>query len=202
MIAGLVLLASSRLARPTRRHVSIHSPKTQNGIPSAGGVGSRCCHQKKGRYANVFASIDTSILDPIWDITQMATSIICCCAPVFPAVFAGIRLPKPLSSLFSSLRSSKGRSAAGTDDGKGGTWVPMSASNHNLAWTQVSAAHHNNGQPADGYGYHKNGQPTDGYGYDTGSYHRTSDGVNDPSYPTNPSYPMKVVEVRQDVEFV
>ncbi|KAJ0115789.1 hypothetical protein J7T55_010612 [Diaporthe amygdali] len=141
------------------------------------------------KIAEAYSAAYTSILDPIWDITQMATSIMCCCAPSFPSLFAGLEMPKPLSSLFSSLRSSKGRSAVSTDQSKSGSWVPMSASQPNLAWTQVSAVHQNDGRPSDG-------RPSDGYGFDTGSYHRVSDQT------VNPSYPMKVVEVRQDVEFV
>lgn len=124
----------------------------------------------------------------------MATSIMCCCAPSFPSLFAGLEMPKPLSSLFSSLRSSKGRSTVNTDQSKSGSWVPMSASQPNLAWTQVSAVHQNDGRPSDGRG--SDGRPSDGYGFDTGSYHRGSEQA------VNPSYPMKVVEVRQDVEFV
>lgn len=82
----------------------------------------------------------------------MATTIICCCAPTFPSVFARFGLPKTLSSLFSSLRSSKGRSAPSTDKGKSEPLVPVSVRHSNQAWTKVSAAHYTDGRPLDGYG--------------------------------------------------
>lgn len=82
----------------------------------------------------------------------MATSIICCCAPTFPSVFARFGLPKTLSSLFSSLRSSKGRSAPSTDRGKGEPLVPMRVNQPNQSWTKASAAHYIGGRALDGYG--------------------------------------------------
>lgn len=82
----------------------------------------------------------------------MATSIICCCAPTFPSVFARFGLPKALSSFLSSMRSSKGRSAPSTDRGKSEQLVPMNVSHPNQAWTKASAAQSTDGRPLDGYG--------------------------------------------------
>ncbi|POS70503.1 hypothetical protein DHEL01_v211099 [Diaporthe helianthi] len=92
------------------------------------------------KIGEAYSTAYTSVLDPIWDITQMATSIICCCAPVFPSVFAGFKWPKALSSFFSSLRSSKGRSDANTDPSNGEPWVPKNASYPNLANPSIPAS--------------------------------------------------------------
>lgn len=129
---------------------------------------------------------DTSILDPIWDISQMATSIICCCAPSFPAVFAGVQLLQPFRSLLSSLRSSRGTATASSGTGHSGnrTWVPMDSSQRNLARTQVSTGHYNEGRSSDGNGSYT-GPMRDGF-HPSGDRH----------------YPMKVMEIRHDVEFV
>lgn len=60
----------------------------------------------------------------------------------------------------------------------------MSASQANLAWTQVSAAQHTEGRSSDGNGY------------DGGPYHMGSNQNIDSSYPR------KVVEVRQEYQYV
>lgn len=93
----------------------------------------------------------------------MATSIICCCAPVFPSVFAGFKLPKALSSLsslLSSLRQSKGSSGADTDRSNDRPWVPKNVSHPNLANTRVpeSAANQMDGRLYDEYEVANTGQ--------------------------------------------
>jgi hypothetical protein len=75
--------------------------------------------------ANLPVPTDRRILKSIWDITQMAAGITYCCALGFSLVFAGIRLPKTLSPRFSSLRSSKRKSAAKTKRGSGGAWASL-----------------------------------------------------------------------------
>lgn len=183
----LVLLVSSRSRRHTRRHVS----RLRITLPDSWAGGEGDVHGETLERCMLTLSwiADTSILDPIWDITQMATSIICCCAPAFPAVFAGLSLPKPLSSLFSSLsyskgKFSKGRSGGSTERSRDGTWVPMSASQAHLAWTQISAAQH------------ADVRPSNGSRHDTRSYDMASNNN------TDLSYPLKVVEVRQDFQYV
>lgn len=83
----------------------------------------------------------------------MATSIICCCAPTFPSVFAAFKWPEALSSLLSSLRSSKGRSGANTDRSDGGPWVKKNVSYPSSANTRVpnSAVNQADGRLYDEY---------------------------------------------------
>lgn len=90
----------------------------------------------------------------------MATSIICCCAPVFPSVFAGFKWPKALSSILSSLRSSKGRSGSNTDPSDGGPWEPKIASHPSLTNTPgpKSAGNQMSGRINDGYEVTNTGQ--------------------------------------------
>ncbi|KEY73199.1 hypothetical protein S7711_04165 [Stachybotrys chartarum IBT 7711] len=90
-----------------------------------------------------------NVLNPIWDIVQMATSIICCCAPVYKVALPQLsfsKLRSMLSSygLESSARRSRGLSHADSSVGSERSYIQTSSDwlrlghQQETAWTKVS----------------------------------------------------------------
>ncbi|KAI1392108.1 uncharacterized protein F4822DRAFT_389641 [Hypoxylon trugodes] len=143
------------------------------------------------KIGEAYSAAYTNILDPIWDIVQMATSIICCCAPIYRSLVIELGSVRRLSSKLSSqlgltwlrTRSSQTRKSSWTDSNtnksksrtRDENWMPIDGSSQReLAW-EVSAAPYNHAAHAeDGRSHHSD----------------------------NPVYPMKTLEVRQNIEFV
>lgn len=144
---------------------------------------SRSLQSRRSESMLTTLRLDTTILDPIWDIAQMATSIICCCAPTFPAIFAGVHIPSKLSSFFTSLRSSRKSSHGGSHMHRSDPRAWEGNSQHNLAWVRASADQH------------KAGRLSDGTASDKGHW-------DDWSQPQGTPYAMRTIEARQHVDYV
>lgn len=160
------------------------------GFIKIGEAYSAACKCIKSAYYTARAKLsnfpDKNILDPIWDIAQMATSMICCCAPSFPRLFSDVHLPKSLRSILATLnfvkskRSVRGGPTAGPDMKQ--KWVRNSR--RDLAWTEVSAMPYSKNLPSEGIRYEAGHQ---------GPLHQEASGSE---------CPLKVVEIRQDIEYV
>ncbi|CAJ2508443.1 Uu.00g134690.m01.CDS01 [Anthostomella pinea] len=52
-----------------------------------------------------YSAAYNNFLSPIWDIVQMSTSIICCCAPIYKPLISDLKILKTLKATFSSSDS-------------------------------------------------------------------------------------------------
>ena len=133
----------------------------------------------------IFFALVNNILDPIWDIIQMSTNIICCCAPIYRSLFNDVHILKSVSHLLKSVRSSFGTSTKGSQNGTSEDWLPLEGSNgSDKMRTEVSAAKRG------GTGLFK------GRGVEM----RHNDGHSDRL--DEPLHPLKTTEVKQNVEYV
>lgn len=101
--------------------------------------------------------LDSNLLSPIWDIVQMATSIICCCAPIFRSLFLDLHIIKPLKSLFSSItnrsRYKTGTTSLEASDSSAGhsqsrtfdqNWLRIGGNtDRQTGWTEVATGPYN-----------------------------------------------------------
>lgn len=152
--------------------------------------------------ANIPHFLDTNILDPIWDIVQMASSIICCCAPIYRSLLVDVHPFHALRShvsnvhLFKSIRSTIGSStrrsgdtklqsiSRTSGDSKEKRWLHCDESHQNrLVWAQVTAGR----------------APST----DRASEGRCLESENsEQRHHHNKRIPDVTLEIRQDVEFV
>ncbi|KXX79393.1 hypothetical protein MMYC01_204076 [Madurella mycetomatis] len=105
------------------------------------------------KVGEAYGTIGTNVRNSSWNMAQQATSIICCCAPIYKSLLSEFSIFNRLgSSLFSGSRSRKMDYGAGV-----ATWPPKltntnvsqvgqenwvrleGSSQHELAWTEVGA---------------------------------------------------------------
>ncbi|KAI0003533.1 hypothetical protein F4779DRAFT_601778 [Xylariaceae sp. FL0662B] len=88
------------------------------------------------KIAEVYSAAYNNLLSPIWDIVQMATSIICCCAPIYRSLLPDLGIIKMLGSKLGSYARSLSKNKTQESDTNGMVWAESNSgmSTGELGW--------------------------------------------------------------------
>lgn len=141
---------------------------------------------------------DNNIRSPLWDVIQMATSIICCCAPVYKPLILELGIVKALRSTFGSSGGGSGsRSYSKSKPPTPPRW-------NGKKWTGRSSLSESAGSGGGGHHHQPwlriGGSSKEELAWTAEVY--GASGANNNQDENAPAYPLRTMEVRQTVEIV
>ncbi|KAM7189794.1 hypothetical protein V8F33_009820 [Rhypophila sp. PSN 637] len=151
------------------------------------------------KIAEAYGAAYNNIRSPIWDIVQMASSIICCCAPIYKPLILELGIVKALRSTFGSSAHGSGSGGSGFSKKSapkpprwnGNRWTGGGSKEEDthMSWVRIG-------------GSNAPSSSKEELAWKAEVYGAPYDGSNPPRGAQADGYPMRTLEVRQNVEMV